>query len=202
MSEYNVIRETSVALKDILWGEFAEDDVVRPIVGDREAIVLKNPTETGRNSSHKLSLWLYQVTENEFHKNMPRQVRQNDVDGRVDVLPTPLALGLYYLLTPFTESGESDQLLLGKAMRVFYDNALVLLSDAGSEVAEELRITLSRMTLDEISAVWEALREPYRLSVCYQVRITHIDSRRKSSAVRVVERAVPSSPTAHAAGAP
>ena len=100
----------------------------------------------------------------------------------------PLALDLSYLVTPFGASGEADHLLLGKSMQVLYDNAITLLRDPVASVHEELRIILARLTLDELSGVWESLREPYRLSVAYQVRVTRVDSRRLVGAGRVVDR--------------
>jgi hypothetical protein len=46
---------------------------------------------------------------------------------------------------------------------------------------------LCRLTLEELTRIWEALREPYRLSVAYQVRVTHIDSERTLGSGRVQE---------------
>ena len=82
---------------------------VAKLVGSESAIVFTNPTETARDSSNRLSLWLYQVTENEFVKNQPR-LRGNGHD--TSQLP-PLALNLFYLVTPFAASGESDHLHRG-----------------------------------------------------------------------------------------
>ena len=182
MSDYTVLAAVSGALRDILWQEFQVDPVISPIVGSESAIVFANPTETARDSANRLSLWLYQVTENEFVKNQP-MVPTNGAERY-----PPLALNLSYLLTPFGTSGEADHLLLGKSMQVLYDNAITLLRDAVSDVHEELRIILARLALEELSHVWESLREPYRLSVPYQVRVTRLDSRRALPAARVVDR--------------
>lgn len=189
MSSYTVVAAVSSKLQEILWDEFEPDSVIHPsIISGKEAIVFKNPTETARDSDNRLSLWLYQITENEFLKNQP-MLRGN---GHDTAQFPPLALNLFYLITPFAPAGdpESEQLLLGKTMQVLYDNATVLLRDTtkGEEVAEELRIIFCRLTLEELTRIWEALQEPYRLSVCYQVRVTRIDSHRKPSHARVVER--------------
>jgi hypothetical protein len=180
-----VVAAVSEALRRILWEAFDTDAVIRPIVGSESAIVFKNPTETHRDSANRLSLWLYQVTENEFVKNQP-MLKGN---GRTEAHFPPLALNLFYLLTPFAPSGESDHLLLGKAMQVMYDNATLFLKDATEDIAEELRIILCRLTLEELTRIWEALREPYRLSVCYQVRVMRVDSQRVSQHARVLDRA-------------
>jgi hypothetical protein len=179
-----VVAAVSQALRRILWEAFNADDVIRPIVGSESAIVFTNPTETARDSSNRLSLWLYQLAENEFVKNQPMMRGNGPETGQFP----PLALNLFYLVTPFAASGEADHLLLGKTMQTLYDNAMVLLRDTLSDISEELRIIFCRLTLEELTRIWEALREPYRVSICYQVRVTRIDSQRLPSHTRVLER--------------
>ena len=184
MSDYGVLAAVSGALRGLLWDAYEPDPVINPIVGSEAAIVLSNPTVAAQDSANRLSLWLYQVTENEFLKNEPPE-RVNDA-----LRFTPLPLNLSYLLTPMSSSGEADHLLLGKSMQVLYDNAIVLLRDPVSDVFEELRIVFARLSLEELTRIWESLQEPYRLSVAYQVRVTRIDSLREREAVRVVDRSV------------
>jgi hypothetical protein len=194
MSSYIVVSAVSDALRHILWEAFDQDAVVRPLVGSEAAIVFSNPTETASNTSNRLSLWLYQITENEFVKNQPVQ-RAN---GANTAKSPPLALNLFYLLTPFASSNagneKADHLLIGKAMQVMYDHAILLLRDTVEDVAEELRIVFCRLTLEELTRIWEALQQPYRLSICYQVRVTRIESRRELPQARVIERGADFSP--------
>jgi len=183
MSSYMVLAAVTDTLRSILWQAFSADPVLQPVVGSESAIVFSNPTETARDSANRLSLWLYQVTENEFLKN---QAPSRGNGGNSSQMP-PLALNLYYLITPFATSGNADLLLLGSTMQVLYDSAVILLHDPVDDVFEELRVVLCRLSLEELTLVWQALREPYRLSVCYQVRVTRIDSRRVVEGARVVE---------------
>jgi hypothetical protein len=53
-----VVAAVSQALRQILWEAFDADAVIRPIVVSESAIVFTNPTETARDSSNRLSLWL------------------------------------------------------------------------------------------------------------------------------------------------
>ena len=186
MSSYAIIAETSKVLRQILWESFTADEAqaIRNALPSIEAIVFKNPTETARDSSNRLSLWLYQITENEYVKNQP-MLRSN---GDQTVLFPPLALNLYYLITPFNIDVELDHLFLGRAMQAFYDHAILALRDTTGAINEELRIVLCRMSLEELTRIWEALREPYRLSVCYQVKVTRIDSETVPGTARVIER--------------
>jgi Pvc16 N-terminal domain len=184
VSSYLVISSTSDALRDILWSDFSTDPVIQPIVGTSSAIVFTNPTETARDSANRLSLWLYQVAENEFVKNRP-PLRGNGADT---LRPPPMALDLSYLVTPFAPSGEANHLLLGKTMQVFYDHASPLLLQPANGVAEQLRIVFARLSLEELTRIWEALREPYRLSVGYRVRVTTIESLRTDVSAPVTQR--------------
>jgi hypothetical protein len=60
---------------------------------------------------------------------------------------------------------------------------------------------LARLTLEELTRVWEALREPYRLSVGYIVRVTRVESLRAVRNARVIDRVADYSPAAVGAGA-
>jgi hypothetical protein len=188
VSSYAVVAAVSKKLQEILWTEFNKDQEIKSIIGSPEEIVFKNPTETVRDSANRLSLWLYQITENEFVKNQT-MLRGNEHDTAQ--FP-PLALNLFYLITPFAPTGEpeSEQLLLGKTMQVLYDNATIKLWGKDEDVAEELRVIFCRLTLEELTRIWEALQEPYRLSVCYQVRVPRVDSQREPKRARSIERTV------------
>lgn len=182
MSSYLVIQSTSIALQEMLKQHYAAEPNFAVDTSSDDAITFKNPTESVKNSSHKLSFWLYQVTENEFVKNNP-PLRLTGDDQQLR--ETPLALNLYYLVTPVTGDELMDHLLLGKTMQAFYDNAIIPLRSAGNNVSEELHLTLCRLSLEELTRIWEALKEPYRLSVCYQVRVTRIDAQRVRTQGRV-----------------
>jgi len=201
MSNFLAIQAVSEALRDVLWEQYVADPVIRPIVGSQAAISFKNPTETARDSANRLSFWLYHVTENEFVKNRP--LVRGPEPGSLRI--PPMAVNLYYLVTPFAQTGEADQMLLGKTIQTMYDNAIILLrrttGPAEDWITEELRVVFCRLTLEELTRVWEALREPYRLSVCYEVRVTRVDSQRILDHARVIERGVAASPVAAAAGA-
>lgn len=150
-----------------------------------ESIAFSNPKEIHGKDSLKLSLWLYQVTENEFLKNQPPARPGNG--SPVQEVKTPLALNLYYLMTPNTPNAEKELEILGFVMRVLYDNATIYVNNPQDGVFEELRLILCRLNLEELTRIWEALQEPYRLSVCYKVTVVRVDSSVVSQKARVVE---------------
>jgi hypothetical protein len=143
----------------------------------------KELSNTGANLS--LSVWLYQVTENESAKNQALQ-RVNGGGSQVDLVYPPLPLNLYYLLTPMMEDQLVAQRTIGRAMAVLHDNAIFNVPDSSGSV-QEMRVTLWPMDLEEITRVWEALQEPYRLSVCYQVRIARIHACENLQVSRVTQ---------------
>jgi hypothetical protein len=184
MSDYTVIREVSKTLRDILWAAFSTDATINNIVAVEDAIVFDNPNKTAQQSTNRLSLWLYQVVENEHAKN---QTPPLNAQGNAQKRP-PLALNLCYLVTPFGPTGEADLLILGKTMQTLYDSAIFSVKNAAGPIAEDLRIVLSQLTIEELGRIWESLQEPYRLSVCYQGRFVNIVPTSGLGAKRVLER--------------
>ncbi len=186
MSSYKVILEVSKLLQATLWKGFASDNALTQYVANQDAIVLLNPADAANQANHKISLWLYQVQQNEFLRNQP-PLRVPQHDDQIQF--QPLTLNLYYLLTPSTESVEGDQMVLGRSMQIFNDNAILLLqSQEDPGVSQELRLSMCQRDLRELAEVWEALQQPYRLSVCYEIRVTQIDSTRTQRTGRVRER--------------
>lgn len=185
MSSYRIISEVSRLLKQTLWSGFDGDAALTQHVPDVDSIVLINPAENP-NQLRRISLWLYQVQENEFLRNKPKSREPND-DARVRYPPLPL--NLFYLLTPSTNDVVGDQLVLGRAMQLFHDNAILRLENPDEPAeAEELRITMCQRDLRELAEVWEALQQPYRLSVCYEVRVPRIESLRTERVQRIEDR--------------
>lgn len=187
MSSYKIILEVSRLLQQTLWNGFSNDNDLTPYIPNAQAIVLLNPADAAKQANHRLSLWLYQVQPNEFLRNQPVQ----RVAGHDDQIQfPPLVLNLYYLLTPSTGSYEGDQMVLGRSMQIFNDNATLLLESTEQPgTAEELRLSMCQRDLRELAEVWEALQQPYHLSVCYEIRLTRIDSSRVQRTGRIKERA-------------
>jgi hypothetical protein len=188
VSRYSIISEVSSLLRRTLWEGFENDNALTPQhIPNEQSIVLMNPADAAQETNHRISFWLYQVQENEHLRNAPPVRIPNDDN----TLRFPaLAINLFYLLTPSTNSVEGDQLVLGRSMQIFHDNAILLLESAEEPgVNEELRISMCQRDLRELAEVWEALQQPYRLSVCYEVRVPRIDSMRTERTGRIGERA-------------
>jgi hypothetical protein len=130
--------------------------------------------------ARRINLFLYKVEENTFLKNR-EWTTEPGIPNRL--VPPPLSLNLFYLMTPYAPNDAltgnvAAHQLLGEAMRVFYENAVVPKAylDAGLKDARE-QLQLVNYTLDpeELSRVWNTFAQPFRLSVLYEVSTVQLD---------------------------
>ena len=76
-------------------------------------------------------------------------------------------------------------------MRIFHDHAIIEAPNLQGVLEysrEELKIVLCPLSFEELTRIWNALNKPYRLSVCYEVRIVLIDSSIKQPVKRVIDQ--------------
>jgi hypothetical protein len=150
-------------------------------------VSLESPAdETIDDTRPKINLYLFRIEENSFAKNRDWQAAGTDV-----LRKQPLALNLFYVLTPYARQQADGHRVLGEAMRILYDNAIVepfRLRGSLEHTAEPLKLDLCSFNLEELTRVWNAFNIPYRLSVCYQARIVFIDSTTERKVVRVAEK--------------
>lgn len=163
----NVIDEVSQSLVGVLQAELAA-------LG---AAVVTDDLQGPLSNALRLTLFLFEVGEDPASRNRPR-VRKTDSASIRDSKP-PMALLLRYLITPWGGTEGARHAIIGRAMQVLYDRSILSGAQlAGSLAAEEqaLKITLSPLSLEERTRVWHAVQRPYRLSVCYEVRVVNLDT--------------------------
>lgn len=191
MSSYKVLSRVNHRLRAILWSAFEADPEIRAIITSPDAITFSPPDEASRNEANRLSLWLYQVTETGFRSTLP-------VDrGQASPLPPPLTLELRYMVTPVMSAetgGDANNLLLGKVMQVLHAMSVLLLEEEEFDTVEKIQLVLEPLSLEELSRLWEALRTPYRLSLCYRLKVVRIDSPEQSSSRKLAKMEVTDDP--------
>lgn len=186
MANYTVIADVGETLIELL------RDNMEDLIPERERIVLASPGEI-EDDSTRLSLFLFQVAENDYLRNQEMQ----PVNSTALQYP-PLTLDLFYMLTAYssienlTERTLEEHTILGRAMRIFYDNAILrgsLLRGSLAGTDEELRIVLTTMNMENITQMWNSFEgKPYRASVFYQITPVPIDSIRQRDVGRVIEK--------------
>lgn len=171
MSKSRAIGAVSESIRDLLEKEM---DPTCPVsVAPLDVSVT---TITGK----RINLFLYKIDENP-------QLKNQDLVGRGHPRAygrPPLALDLHYLLTAFGETEEDQietQQLLGEAMRVMHDHAIILGNDVldpdlQNEI-EHVKLYLEPLSLEELSKIWSATTKPYRTSVGYLVTVIQIESK-------------------------
>ncbi len=197
MSDFTVIGVVGEILKKLLQnnlqttfnGNFSSED----------SVTLLSPKDLEGTVTNRLSIFLYQIVENAYMKNQPVERI-----GAGQLKYPPLSLNLYYLLTPY--AGETEEIrgwdihtILGRAMQILYDNAILegpALLDTLKLIPREdyyekigqIRIILNSLSLDDLTKIWNSFDTPMRLSVCYEVRVIMIESERRKETQRITEK--------------
>lgn len=149
---------------------------------------LKTTVTNDNDGIKKVNLYLYQVLENPFAKNQPWKSTNKERQQY-----PPLALNLYYLLTPYSTEPLDSHELLGESMKIFYDNSIMgqnRLPEALRLTVEQLSISLCPLKIEELTRIWNALQSPYRLSAAYEVKIVLVESDRCKTIGRVKEKMI------------
>lgn len=181
----SAIRDVSETLMNLLQTELSA------IVPNPDQIALISPAEASQGGV-RLSLFLYSITPATELRN-ECEVPGNTIDDE----PISLPLDLYYLLTSFSPpqepSGRSldSQLLLGEAMRVFFENGCLTGSvlRGGFPLDEELRLTLQPLSIEDVTRIWSVVPDTVlQASVSYLVTPVKLRSTRTRGGQRVVSR--------------
>jgi hypothetical protein len=171
MSDYTVLSAVSNSLLTLLTNNITKALTVPLNV----PVQLYSPPEMDTAGTVPgISLWLYKVSRMAEMLNEPPERK-----SATQLARTPLPVLLHYLVTPMATDPLTRQTLLGRVLQVFNDHSIMRGADLQGvlqNTTEQLRVNLEALTLEELSLVWEALGEPYQLSVTYLVQVAKIDS--------------------------
>src|SRR6185312_12211414 len=180
---YTALLASSQTLANFLQAQFEKDPNLQTLfdsgMGGLMTVSLRNPEEMAEKNDQGLSLWLYRITRDEDRLN----------DPPIRITPSlfhepPLPLRLHYLCTPIVEAAtannaEIEQRILGKVLQTFYGHPRFRGSDLAGDFSgtnAELRSRIEPMSLEDSTRIWNALEQPYQLSVSYEVTLANIDS--------------------------
>ncbi|MBK8096611.1 MAG: DUF4255 domain-containing protein [Planctomycetes bacterium] len=157
----------------------------------------------------QINLFLHQVTPNLGWRNA--NLPSRNPAGAVTDSP-PLALDLHYLVTAYGQPTFIAEILLGHAMRVLHEDAILTrehvrralsptppdpsLPDGvrNSRLADQvelIKIVPEVVNTEEMSRLWSALQAHYRPTAAYQVSVVLIDpTPRPRPALPVLRRAM------------
>jgi hypothetical protein len=167
---FNNLNAASRTLATRIWAGIKDDKRVSEIIQSPEQISFLSPKDAAELKPPQISVYLYNFTELTSMRNQPTPTQNPSKPS--------LFLNLRYLITPLTQNIETNQMLLGKILQVFYDTPILRGSDLQgslSESGEDLKIMLDTLSMDELSKLWAMISAPYRLSVGYTVYPVKID---------------------------
>jgi hypothetical protein len=171
MSDFTAIRAVSITLQALL--EAGITNATDPQLAGVK-IFLQSPKFLREEKEPGISLWLYRIQrEPDTLNHPPERISASTLRRQ------PMPLTLHYLVCAVFEQPKDEQALLGKVVQLFHDQAIVrgaALKDALEGEDHELRLVFEALTLEELARVWEAIDEPYRISLSYSVQVVTIDS--------------------------
>ncbi len=152
-------------------------------------LVTTLPLDQVRNNvqdKNQINIYLYQAFSNPAwsKRNLPSRTKPGETG------PQPLALNLFYLITPYSAKPNSfsDHRLLGLIMQTLNDYPVLgpkEIEEAFSESnlqhqVEKVRLVQIDLSLEDMSRVWSTCQTEYRLSVAYEASVVLIFSPRQT----------------------
>ena len=214
MSDYLAVGAVTAVLTWLLTDTLTAGGPASVFTSSDVTAVPPDQITVGSEEDARLNLFMYYVSLNPALRNL--DLPSVDAAGN-RVSNAPLALNLHYLVSAYggrTGVPLTTEVLLGWAMKVFHDNAVVpsatiqaaldalagpppSLSAAALAVAdstnplsgqiEHIRITPEALTTEEIYRLWPAFNAPYRPSTAYQVSVVVIQDTTPVPVARPVE---------------
>ena len=188
MANFEVIAAVSKTLREVLNSALTTVEVTPKPTAELHDLLFDNAPK-----DPQLTIFLFEIGEDPSARNRPR-IRETEPPD-MKIRKAPMALVLRYLLTAWggTEPGDqrTPQLVLGRAVQTLYDKAILSgpdLEGVLKDSDESLKITMSPLSLEERTRVWNAVHKPYRLSVSYEVRVVNLDSEQAMSVKPVGRR--------------
>lgn len=181
MATFTVLRDVGESLKKLIRQNITE-------LSGTDSVVFDSPADIESSSTPKLSVFLYQITENSYLRNaLPQPL------GISQLQYPALTLDLYYLFTPYAQNRETELIIIEKLMQVCYDNSVLkgqmLAGNLSQTENTEVRVTPYPLTLEELNKLWGTFsNKPFKLSVSYLLTPVKIPSERKRDITRVVEK--------------
>jgi len=180
MSSFTIINDISLEIRRRIYE--AMNSAVGVSLGftdESSNILLELPKESPETGT-RLYLYLYHIGINNALRNQRLlPVRERDDELR---LP-PLPLELRYIATPVIDE-ENNRLIIGRLLQFAYDNPSIdsldgsPLGDSFGGACKTLRVTPDLLNVEQLSQLWNAFNQPYRLSLTFRVDVVAVDSAR------------------------
>lgn len=191
MSNFTIIHEIARELRARIFEALRTAPGVDFHLTDVDNNILIEPFTDKSGPAVKAFLYLYHLDINKSLRNQ----RMLPQPGQADEFRTPpLPLQLRFLFTP-VEDGEGTQLLiLGRVLQYFHDYPELSslagepLDDSFGGASAELRVRPEMLSVEQLTQIWSAFNQPYRLTAAFLVEVVAVDSAKAPARIpRVVD---------------
>lgn len=178
MPAYTAIAEAGMAIVELLRSQMTPEPISKP-----ELIGLCLPYEPED----------YQLTVSLYHLEPSAESQAGFVrEGKTLQRMAPLTLNLNFLVTahskaPVQNRAQDEYRIIGRALQVFRDIPEIsgnLLTASLAETGEPLRVSTSKLSLEQLEKIWNSTTKPYKLSFAVQCTVG-IESNRTRMVGRV-----------------
>ena len=122
MGQKTFISDADMALASLIWNGIKNGSAAKNIVSSQEQISFSSPKSTSTNGNRKLSIFLYNITEETAKRNMSSTIDYSNKE------PTE-SFALRYIITPLTGNDKDDHALLEEIIHLFLATQLLVSSD-------------------------------------------------------------------------
>jgi Pvc16 N-terminal domain len=174
MADYRAIAAVSTALAGLLRDRYPRDEFGQGLdVSLYQTRDFENPMQDG------FSIYLYRVAINGAMRNL---TLRRSADGRR--WRPSLPLDLHYMITPWAQDVERQHRMLGWAMRMMEDTAVLSAGHLNHYMPETetfaphegVELICDPLSLNDYLTLWDRLRPRLPASATYALRMVLIDS--------------------------
>ncbi len=159
MGQKAFISDADLALANFIWNGIKNGPAAKNMVSSQEQISFSSPKATSAHGNRKLSIFLYNITEETAKRNMSSTIDCSNKNTE--------SFALRYIITPLTGNDKDDHALLEEIIHLFLATQLLVSSD--DENKGGLTVKMDSLSLEELSKLWNALGSPLRLSISLTV---------------------------------
>ncbi|MCA9605978.1 MAG: DUF4255 domain-containing protein [Myxococcales bacterium] len=150
---------------------------------------LSNAAELVESLEKTVTLYLYRVSTNPVLRHVEHS--QTATDRADGTRRRSLSLELRYLLTVWSKSAETEQVVLSECMSILDQHSILAgdLVDSTYPMAPELALKVlpDSLSNEDLLRLWDGLTPQYRLSVPYVVRTIRLEGRAQPARPPVTE---------------
>lgn len=191
MSDASVITDVSETLRSILDAHLNPNPAGAPGapagVGSQVTVTVDSPQRSA-GEDLRVNLYLYHILQDEGRRNTgelwhpaPKD-KVKDRGNPATIVPEPLPLKLYYMVTAFAPDGRTEHRLIGEAIQALYSHRVLRadvlqggLARPTDIKAERIQLVMLNQDLETLHRIWGNFQEALRPSATFEVEGIYLE---------------------------